>query len=269
MLTAMLIAQISDFHVVPSDTESGKLMQTERYLRAAVAHIESLTPKVDAILASGDLVDAGSAREYELLADITDSFTAPLYMVPGNHDDRDVMRAVMTPRGHSYWPAEGFAHFALDLGGLRLVALDTLVPGEPGGLLCDQRLAWLDKTLSESDAPTIVMQHHPPFATGMSQMDGMGLRGATEEELILRRHDNVERVVCGHLHRSITRRFAGTIASTAPSTAHAVELDLHETGRLAVVAEPPACVLHLWRNGSLVSHLSYIGDYGAPHVISA
>lgn len=263
----MLIAQISDFHVVPSDTESGKLMRTEGFLRAAVAHIESIDPRVDVVLATGDLVDTGSKAEYQLLAELLEPLSAPVYIIPGNHDDRDVMRDVLRDAGHSYWPARGFAQFAVDLGELRLVALDTVVPGQPGGLLCAERLAWLEATLGESDTPTIVMQHHPPFATGMAQMDGMGLQGAAEEEAIIGKFAHVERVLCGHLHRAITRRFGGTIASTAPSTAHAVELDLKEAGRLAVVAEPPACAIHLWRDGSLVSHLSYIGDYGPAHVI--
>ncbi len=263
----MLIAQISDFHVVPSDSESGKLMRTETFMRAAVAHIEAMSPAVDVVLASGDLVDAGSEEQYRLLLRLLKPLRAPLYMVPGNHDDRELMQTIVRPAGHGYLPSEGFLNYSLDMGPMRLVALDTVVPGQAGGLLCEERLAWLDRSLAESDKPTIVMQHHPPFRTGMSQMDSMGLVGAAEEEAILRKYQHIERVVCGHLHRTITRRFANTIASTAASTAHAVELDLHEEGRLAVLGEPPACAMHLWRNDSLVSHLSFIGDYGPAHVI--
>lgn len=263
----MLLAQISDFHVVPPDTDLGKLMRTPGYLEAALAHVEAIAPSVDALLATGDLVESGAREEYELLASLLEATEKPIYLIPGNHDDREVMREVFRARGHRYLPEEGFLQYCIDLGPLRLVALDTLVPGEPGGLLCQERLAWLDARLAEDDKPTLVMQHHPPFATGISQMDEMGLTGCEEEEAVLRKHPHVERVICGHLHRSIVRRFGGTIASTVPSTAHAVELDLRSPGRLAVLREPPACALHFWREGALITHASVIGDYGPPYVI--
>jgi 3',5'-cyclic AMP phosphodiesterase CpdA len=263
----MLLAQISDFHVVPPNTEMGQVMRTQSYLEAALEHLESLAPSVDVVLGSGDLIEAGTEEEYELLAELLDACTKPIYLVPGNHDHRELMVKVMRPRGHDYLPESGFLNYCVDLGPLRLVALDTVIHGKPGGLLCEERLQWLDARLSEEDKPTIVMQHHPPFATGITQMDGMGLTGSAEEEAVIRKHPHVERVICGHLHRTMTRRFGGSIASTAPSTAHALELDLRNPGRLAVLREPPGCTLHHWNEGSLVSHISFIGDYGPPYVI--
>jgi Icc protein len=263
----MLLAQLSDFHVVLPDTEKGKLMGTPAYLQAAIAHVEAIDPEVHAVLGTGDLVDAGGKDEYELLKTILEACTRPLYLIPGNHDDRETMREVFRGAGHDYLPAQGFLQYSVDLGALRLLALDTLVPGEPGGLLCDERLQWLDDRLSEDDKPTIVMQHHPPFITGISQMDAMGLSGYEAEEEVLRKHPHVERVICGHIHRSIVRRFGGSVASTAPSTAHALELDLRGAGRLAVLREPPGCALHAWKDNALVTHTSVIGDFGPPYVI--
>jgi 3',5'-cyclic AMP phosphodiesterase CpdA len=227
-----------------------------------------MSRRPDVLIASGDLVDAGSDAQYELLADLLDPLPLPVYLIPGNHDEREAMRRVLRRRGHDYLPEAGFLHYTVDLGPLRLVALDTVVAGAPGGELCEERLAWLEQSLAASDKPTLVMQHHPPFATGMVRMDAMGLSGAAAEEAIIARHPQVERVLCGHLHRSILRRFGGTLAMTIPSTAMAVELDLRAEGRLAVLAEPPACALHLWQDGQLVSHQSPVGDYGAPHVVS-
>lgn len=263
----MLLAQISDFHVVPMDTEKGKLMRTPSYLQAALAHVEAIEPGVDALLGTGDLVESGERAEYELLATLLEATTKPIYLIPGNHDERETMREVLRSHGHDYLPEEGFLQYSVDLGPMRLLALDTLLPGEPGGLLCEDRLQWLDDRLGEDARPTLVMQHHPPFVTGITQMDAMGLQGGRAEEEVLRKHPHVERVICGHLHRNIVRRFGGTIASTVPSTAHAVELDLRAPGRLAVLREPPGCFLHAWRDGALVSHASVIGDFGPPYVI--
>src|SRR3546814_9982601 len=103
------------------------------------------------------------------------SILAPLRQriiaIPGNHDGRDSMRAAFAAEG--YLPDSGFLQFAIDDAyPLRLVGLDTVIPGEGGGELCAERLDWLDATLPQKpDAPTLVMMHHPPFVTGLGHMD--------------------------------------------------------------------------------------------------
>ncbi len=148
----------------------------------------------------------------------------------------------------------------MELGPLRLIGLDTNIPGAPGGKLCGERLAWLDARLAEApERPTVVFMHHPPFRTGIHAADEMGLEGSDELAAVIGRHPQVERVLCGHLHRTILKRFSGTVASTCPSTMHQVALDLTTPGRLTLVPEPSACQLHLWsEGGGLVSHTSYI-----------
>lgn len=266
----MLIAQISDTHVVPTACEKGKLMRTEEHLRTAVAHLLALRPRPDVVLISGDLVEDGTREEYELFAELLAPLKAeiPIYLAPGNHDEREAMRSVLRNHGYDYLPTEGPLQYAVDLGELRLLSLDTVVPGEPGGYLCEERLAWLDAQLAKDARPTLVMQHHPPFLTGLVRMDGMGLSNVDDEAKVIAKHSNVVRVLSGHLHRSISSGFSGTIAMTAPSCAHAVELDLQTEGRLAVLREPPAASVHLWKDDNLVSHTSYIGDYGPPYVIA-
>ncbi len=254
----MLLAQITDLHVALPGTLLDSRYRTSEHLQRAVAHLLGLDPGPDAVVITGDLVDAGSATEYERLVELLAPLTAPVYVIPGNHDEREAMRAAFGPRG--YLPAEGFLCYAVDLGALRLVALDTNVPGEPGGALCAARLAWLDACLAGApDRPTVVVLHHPPFTTGIEQMDGMGLVGADGLAEVIGRHGHVERVLCGHVHRPITRRFAGTVAVACPGTAHQIALDLRHPGGLAIVREPPACMLHVWSEQTgLVSHMSYV-----------
>ena len=142
---------------------------------------------------------------------------------------------------------------------VRLVALDTVVPNAPHGLMCEIRLAWLDDALSAApDRPTIVMMHHPPFKTGIQIMDAMRCSGGAEFGAVIERHAQVERILCGHVHRAIQTGFHGTTAFVAPSTARQL-LPLFEDGPIDYSAwsdEPPAFLLHLWRNdGGLVTHL--------------
>ena len=258
----MIIAQITDMHIRPEGVLAWGRVDTAPYLARAVGHLCCLKPRPDVVLATGDLVDAGSAEEYRRLRELLAPLPMPVYLIPGNHDNRDALAAVFAD--HAYLPRGGrFMQYVVDDYPVRLVALDTLVPGQVGGLLCEERLGWLAARLAEApDRPTVIFMHHPPFVTGIAYMDGHGLANAREFAEVVRRHPQLERVVCGHLHRPIQARVGGTLASTAPSTAHQVALDLGDGNPLMFTMEPPACQLHVWRpDTGLVSYTSYIGDF--------
>jgi 3',5'-cyclic AMP phosphodiesterase CpdA len=146
---------------------------------------------------------------------------------------------------------------------VRLLGLDTTIPGQHYGVLCEERLAWLDDTLRAAPhRPTMIFMHHPPFRTGIRWVDAIGLHGGRKMEAIVARHAQVERVVCGHIHRPIQVAWGGSIACTAPSTSHAqVALTLTETSgfdyRFAI--EPRAVQLYVRDPGyGFLSHVSYV-----------
>jgi 3',5'-cyclic AMP phosphodiesterase CpdA len=264
----MLIAQISDLHIKPEGWLAYNRVDTAAYLATAVAHINALKPRPDLVLATGDLVDAALPEEYARLKALLVPLAMPVYLIPGNHDGRNEMRAAFPE--HRYLP-NGFLQYTLEDGPVRLIAVDTLVPGKGHGELCQARLDWLEARLAESDRPSVIFMHHPPFECGIPHMDKERLRaGADRMAQIVARHPTVERVLCGHVHRPITARWAGTIASVAPSPAHQITLDLDPGSTLSFTMEPPAVALHQWRPGTgLVSHLSVIGDYGGPQPFRA
>jgi len=264
----MMIAQITDMHIKPQGVLAYGRLDTAPYLRRAVAHLLALKPRPDVVLATGDLVDGGLPEEYRRLHDLLAPLSMPVYLIPGNHDNRDALAAAFTD--HAYLPRGGrFMHYVVEGHPVRLIALDTLDPGRVGGLLCAQRLGWLAARLEEAPArPTLIFMHHPPFATGIAQMDAHGLANAGEFAGVVRRHSQIERIVAGHVHRPIQSRVGGALASTAPSTAHQVALDLEEQP-LAFTMEPPACQLHVWTaETGLVSHTSYIGDFDGPYLFA-
>jgi 3',5'-cyclic AMP phosphodiesterase CpdA len=257
----MLLAQLSDLHISTPDSDVERSSDSSPFMERAVQHLCRLEPRPDAVLITGDLVHDGHPEEYVRLAALLKPLPMPWFVIPGNHDDREHLRAAF---GHlGYLPAKGFLQYVVEQGPLRLIGLDTHVPGKPGGLLCGERLAWLDARLAEAPKqPTLVFMHHPPFLTGVRVMDAMGLEGSDALAEVIGRHPQVERVLCGHLHRPIVKRFAGTVASTCSSTMLQLVLDLEVPGRLAMVREPPACQLHLWRESAgLVTHTSYIDDF--------
>ncbi|HEY0135811.1 MAG TPA: phosphodiesterase [Nannocystis sp.] len=253
----MLVAQISDFHVAVPGSQIDRDHQTSAQLERAVAHLGRLRPRPDLVLCTGDLVQDGEGEEYRRLGELLAPLAMPYYLIPGNHDDREALRAAFA--GGGYLPAQGLLHYVVDAGPLRLIALDTHVPGAPGGVLCEEQAAWLDAWLTEaSERPAIVFMHHPPFRTGIAAMDAMGLADPGALAAVVQRHPQVERVLCGHLHRSIVTRFAGTIASTAPSTGPQLALDLGPNGRAVFGDEPPAFLLHAWDGQRLVTHLVHV-----------
>ncbi len=264
----MLVVQLSDPHIVaPGKLLYGRV-DTAAFLARAVATVAALRPLPDIAVVTGDLVDHGDASEYAHLRHLLAPLPMPVYVIPGNHDARDPLRAAFG--GDGYLPASGFLQYVVDAFPLRLVALDTLIPGKGGGTLCDERLRWLDAALAAApERPTIVMMHHPPFATGMAAMDHAGFDAAPALAEIIGRHPQVERILCGHLHRAIDRRFAGTIAGTAPGTAHQMRLALDPAARLRFTFEPPGYRLHLWHDGGLVTHTAALGDWPGPFPLRA
>lgn len=259
----MLILQITDTHIKLPGKLAYKKVDTAAMLRACVAEVATIDPRPDVILLTGDLVDLGRPEEYAHLKSILAPLKAPIYAIPGNHDERDAMRAAFREEG--YLPASGFLNYAVDKWPLRLIGLDTVIPMQGGGELDAERLAWLDAALAQKpSAPTVVMMHHPPFLTAIRHMDRIGLKGRDGFAAIMAKHSQVQAILCGHLHRTIQAVVGGRRATTCPSPAHQVALDLRPDGPSAFRMEPPGYMLHLWRDGVLVSHTAVLGEHAGP-----
>lgn len=264
-----LVAHITDLHIKAGGRLSYRLVDTAGALHRCIDTLLAAPQQPDAVIVTGDLVDFGAESEYQFLRQILQRLPMPVRLLPGNHDSRGALRRVFAD--HDYLFATGSGedpvHYSIDAGPLRLVAFDCTVPGQPGGRVDPAALPWLEAALSAGpDRPTLLLLHHPPFFTGIGHMDEQGLANADALEAVVRRHPQVERVLCGHLHRHITRRFGGTVAMTAPGPAHQVALDLDRHAPSRFRMEPPGYLLHWWhRAHGLVTHAAAIGDYGAAH----
>jgi Icc protein len=262
----MLIAQITDTHIKADGRLAYGRVDTQGALARCVAHLNALRPAPDVVLVTGDLVDLGRPGEYAVLRGLLDRLAAPYYVIPGNHDERNALRDAFAD--HPYIPPDGeFFHYCVDGFPLRLIALDSTIPGRPEGAMCSARLAWLDARLKEApQSPTLLFIHHPPFLTGIEHMDVQRCGNADAFGAVVERHPQVVRLLCGHVHRAIQVSWHGITASIGASHSHAVVLDLQPGGPSRFVMEPPACQLHWWTpEQGVVSHLSFIGDFGGPH----
>jgi len=262
----MLLAQITDTHIKADNKLAYGKVDTAAHLSRAVAALNALHPRPDLVIVTGDLVDFGRIEEYERLRALLSPLRIPYYLLVGNHDGRDELRAVFSD--HSYLGQGGdFVQYAIEDWPVRIVALDTMVPMQSGGALCAERVGWLDRVLAEQPGrPTIVAMHHPPFVTGIGHMDKIGLADSTGLAAVIGRFPNVERIICGHLHRDIQVRFAGTVAGTCPSVAHQVALDLRDDAPSRFKLEPPGFQLHYWRDGhGLRTHTGFVGAFAGPY----
>jgi 3',5'-cyclic AMP phosphodiesterase CpdA len=264
----MLLAQISDLHIKRPGALAYRRVDTAAHLERCVARLNALEPTPDAVVVTGDLVDLGSVVEYTLLKTLLAPLTMPVYLLVGNHDDRVALRQVFDDHAYLHDSPE-FVHYAVDVGPLRLIALDSQVPQQSGGHLCDARLAWLDRQLAQArDKSVMLALHHPPFVSGIGHMDRQRLDPESAQRLaaIVGRYPNVERVVCGHVHRPIFTRFAGTIASAVPAPAHQVALDLRKDAPSAFRLEPPAFALHQYApETGVVTHHAYVDEGEGPY----
>src|SRR5438105_7129210 len=188
----MLIAHITDTHITAPGTLLMGIVDTASALERAVASLNRLDPSPDITVLTGDLVESGASEEYRHLRSLLAPLRMPVFAIPGNHDAREPMREAFA--GDAYLPRQGFLNYVIEDYPLRIIALDTLVPGEGGGVMCSERLYWLEDALAEApDRPTLMLMHHPPFVTGIGRMDQAGLSGTAGFAEVVRRHSQIER----------------------------------------------------------------------------
>jgi Icc protein len=262
----MLICQLTDLHIRPDGLAAYKVVETTTLTERAFRAVAALDPQPQAVIVTGDLTECGLASEYRVFEQLAGQYLKqPVYVIPGNHDDRGPFRAVLADLP-GIDRDKNFIQYVIDDHPVRLVMLDTVVPGAAHGWLCDERLDFLERALAEQpNKPTLVAMHHPPFTSGIEHMDRINLRDAGRFAAVVSRHRQVERIICGHHHRSVIARVGNAIASIGPSVAHQVELELRPEAAGAFIMEPPAFHLHRWtREAGIVSHTAYVDDYPGP-----
>jgi len=255
----MLISQITDLHVGQLLEAGGRTIDTLGGVTRAVAALNALSPRPEAVLVTGDLVAEERRDTYRAVAAALGDLAMPHYVVPGNHDDRALMREAFGAAG--YLPRDGeFLHYTVEDFALRLVALDTQDPGRDGGRLGPARLDWLEERLAAApERPTLIAMHHPPVTVGMPDFDAIGLTGREAFGEIVARHPQVLGIACGHVHRDIVAAWCGALVAVTPGTGYQYALRLPPERGFVKVPEPPAIRHFLWReDAGLVSHIGYV-----------
>ncbi|MCP4384276.1 MAG: serine/threonine protein phosphatase [Hyphomicrobiales bacterium] len=224
----MLIAHLSDFHVCVDAPETS-LVRPDAVDRArkVVADVAGFSPKLDAVMVTGDLTDGGTVQDYELFASVIAPIDAPVFVVPGNHDRREGLRAAFADR--LPFGDRRFLNYEATCGAIRVIGLDTQIEGRIDGGLEPDTLDWLEERLSQpAEGHTYILMHHPPCPSGLAALDGMALtRGGDRFGELVRSYEGSLHILAGHLHRPYQTIWNGALATVGGSPAFQFALDLH------------------------------------------
>ena len=217
------LLHLSDTHLLAKNVLLGGRFDTAANLRRTLEAVEGLGIRPDAIVFTGDLADLGEPEAYQALRasvePIAERLDCPIVWVAGNHDERPAMRRDLLDLEPTQQPVTA-VH---DLGGLRLIALDTTVPGWHHGDLDEAQLTWLQEVLAEP-APlgTMLAMHHPPLPSHIPLFDILELRDQSRLARAIAGSD-VRAILAGHLHYSTSGTFGGVPVSVAAATCYTMD----------------------------------------------
>ncbi|MEX1079039.1 MAG: phosphodiesterase [Homoserinimonas sp.] len=254
------IAHISDTHLLAGGKELHGSVKTEEHLRQAFAQLERSDVRPEAIVFTGDLADLGEPDAYRRLRAIVEPAAARLgaqvIWVMGNHDERLQYSRVLFDESGSEAPQDR----VYDIGGLRIISLDTTVPGYHHGSLTADQLAWLGAELA-TPAPhgTLIAVHHPPIPTPLLwAMEMLELEDQEAFAGVVRGTD-VRGILAGHLHYSTHSMFAGVPVSVVSATCYTLDLTADHKLLSGVDAGQAISMVHVYED-RVVHSLVPLGD---------
>jgi len=247
-----LLVQITDTHVVERGTLLYGMADTARHLAEAVSEINAMEPQPDLVLITGDLVEHPGPTTYSHFRDLIKPLRAPVYLMPGNHDNPEIMRAFFSDT--PWFPAEPpHYQYVIEHNPFRVLMLNSHFDNSELPNFGPRRLQWLDETLSESDRPTLIAIHHPPMKTGVGFIDMVGPEWYEGIGEVLKNHPHVVKIICGHGHLDLHGRLGSVPVHMSGAIAH--QLIACRGADIAPsfdnVRVPP--MLHSWLDGDLVS----------------
>jgi 3',5'-cyclic AMP phosphodiesterase CpdA len=254
-----VIAHISDTHLLAGGRPLYGKVNTIENLAKALEQLEGSIAKPQAIVFTGDLADLGEPDAYERLKALVEPaaarMNAQLIWVMGNHDERPEYSRLLfgeestAPQDRVY-----------DVDGLRIISLDTTVPGYHHGELEDAQLEWLAGVLA-TPAPhgTLIAVHHPPIPVPL--LEAMGMLELFDQPKLAAviRDTDVRGILAGHLHYSTHSTFAGVPVSVASATCYTLDLSAQDRVLSGVDAGQAFNVVHVYED-QLVHSIIPVGD---------
>lgn len=219
------LLHLSDTHLVEGGNLYGGVDSTAT-LQRLLGDVEASGVRPDALVFTGDLTDRGEAGAYDrlraLVEPVAEALDARIIWAMGNHDDRANFRTRLLDQE----PSTGTVDRVHDIDGLRVITLDSTVPGRHHGELLHDQLNWLaDILATPSEFGTILAMHHPPVPSVLDLAVLVELLDQKKLADVVRGSD-VRSILAGHLHYSTTATFAGIPVSVASATCYTQDLNV-------------------------------------------
>ena len=247
-----LLVQISDTHIVERNTLLYGVADTALHLAETVVQINAMRPRPNAVLITGDLVEHPGPATYSHFRDLIEPLEMPVYLMPGNHDDPEIMWGYFRDTGMFPGKAPHY-QYAIEDFPFRVLMLNSHFDNSELPFFGPRRLKWLDEQLSASDKPALIAVHHPPMKTGIGFIDMVGEDWYRDIGRVLERHPHALKIVCGHGHLDLQGRLGCVPVQMIGSTAHQLIAGrvIDEAPSFLNAPVPP--MLHHWIDGELVS----------------
>lgn len=247
-----LLVQITDTHIAPPGQLLYGNTDTAAHLVESIRQINSMQPKPDVVLITGDLVEPADKACYQQFIDIINGLEMPVYVIPGNHDDPQIMLEVFA--GTPYFPtSDDTFQYTIEVLPFRILALNSYSDGSELPEFNQKRLSWLQHQLSRSDKPVLIALHHPPMTTGIELIDMGGSEWFQGLKSLLAKHSQVKLLICGHCHTDLCGRIGQVPVYMAPATSHQLIASRGLTIAPSAVIVAGAPTLHHYIDGDFLS----------------
>ncbi len=258
MTSSFKIVWFTDPQLIPAGRINYDIDPLAR-LEACIKRIKSDHPDADACVITGDLTHWGEAEALQLLKDQLATLNMPVYLIPGNHDNRKDIQQIFPELPIM---DEGFVQYRIPAHNAHMIFLDTLDSGKRGGILCADRLSWLERQIKQTEGSIYIFMHHPPFPVGIPNMDKDALANADDFwACISPFQDRVKHLFFGHLHRHINGVWNNISFSCLPSLVHQTPLEMHNEKPGYVSPEPPVFgIIQLQNENVLVHSHAFLHD---------
>jgi Icc protein len=261
-----VLAHISDTHFLGGRRPLYGSIDTDANLRRALNALEASELRPDALVFTGDVADLGEADAYDRVREIVEPAAqrmgSELIWVMGNHDNRAAFRIGLLGGAGALRGSETEAPIdrVIDLGGLRVIALDTSVPGYHHGELGASQLDWLREQLAVP-APhgTLLALHHPPVPSPVAYMQVLELQEQHALAEVVRGSD-VRGILGGHLHYSTHSLFAGIPVAVAAATCYTMDVAAPDSTLVGRDGGQSISLVHVYAD-QVVHSIVPLGDF--------
>jgi len=246
------LIQLTDTHILPPGELLHGEVDTAQHLKETVEMINRMHPLPDVVVITGDLAERGDRFSYRHFIELILPLKMPAYVLPGNHDNPQMMSEVFadTP----YFPAsdETF-QYAIDAFPFRILALNTHAYDSELPEFGERRLNWLNHQLGLSDKPVLIALHHSPMITGIELIDMAGSEWFQGMKSVLAGHSQVKLLICGHCHTDLCGRIGSVPVYMAAATANQLIATRGLTIAPSAVVAAASPTLHHFIDGDFVS----------------